>query len=275
MSAIPSFWQVARRPRWIGVLLACIAVAAVFALLGQWQIDRAVEQGQTDSRDTETAVPLASVAEPGAPMTTDAGGRMLSVAGEPVADDLRTLAGRSQDGRVGWWTIGRMLVPQAGADPASLAVAYSWSATEDAAARAVDELRSRGTREQALVGRYMPSEAPTHGDPRTGAREAMSLAALVNEWADWNGSAYAGYLIVDPAASGAQQPGDEPIVHARPITDTQLNWLNVFYAIEWVTFMVFALYLWYRLVRDARERELEAIEDAQAAAGEPGSAPRG
>ncbi|MEN9620072.1 MAG: hypothetical protein RL499_265, partial [Actinomycetota bacterium] len=32
----PDFWQVARRPRWIGALLLALAVAAGFAALGQW-----------------------------------------------------------------------------------------------------------------------------------------------------------------------------------------------------------------------------------------------
>jgi len=37
----------------------------------------------------------------------------------------------------------------------------------------------------------------------------------------------------------------------------------VFYAIEWVVFAGFAFFLWYRLVKDARQRE---IEEAAAAA---------
>ena len=57
----------------------------------------------------------------------------------------------------------------------------------------------------------------------------------------------------------------------RPVVDTQLNWLNIFYAIEWVAFMLFAFYLWYRLVKDALEREVEAIEDAEAEAAAAGS----
>ncbi len=36
-----------------------------------------------------------------------------------------------------------------------------------------------------------------------------------------------------------------------------LNLLNVFYAVEWVLFAGFAIYLWYRLVRDAVERAEE------------------
>ncbi|KZX22122.1 hypothetical protein [Rathayibacter tanaceti] len=47
------------------------------------------------------------------------------------------------------------------------------------------------------------------------------------------------------------------------MSDVSLNWLNVFYAIEWVVFAGFALYLWFRLVRDAWEREAEEALDAE------------
>jgi hypothetical protein len=50
-----------------------------------------------------------------------------------------------------------------------------------------------------------------------------------------------------------------------------LNWLNVFYAVEWVVFAGFAIFLWYRLVRDAVEREREAAEEAAGAGGADGA----
>ncbi|GEK79876.1 SURF1 family cytochrome oxidase biogenesis protein [Agrococcus baldri] len=270
---LPTFKQVATRPRWIGVLALCILVAGVFALLGQWQIERAVEQGQSDERDTETAVPLEQVAEPGETLTTEAGGRMVTFAGSWVPEDFDTLLGRDQHGTTGTWAIGRMLVEQPGGGQASLPVALSWFEDAAAAERAVDALRTADAPAE-LVGRLMPTEAPTQGDIREGTSEAMSVAALINQWSDYDGLVYGSYAILDEpsaAASGALADGAEPIVSLRPVTDTQLNWLNVFYAVEWVAFMLFAFYLWYRLVKDAHEREIEAIEDAEeAAAAAPG-----
>ena len=272
---LPTFRQVATRPRWIGVLLGCLAVAAVFALLGQWQIDRAVEQGQADERDTETAVPLASVAQPGSTLTTEAGGRLVSFAGTWVPEDFDTLAGRAQDDRVGAWVIGRILVPQADGDPVSMPVAIAWLPDVAAADTMVADLEAAGQAATGdLVGRLMPTEAPTQGDIQGDSKEAMSVAALINEWDAFDGRVYGSYAILDAAsadASGALVDGAEPIVSMRPVVDTQLNWLNIFYAIEWVAFMLFAFYLWYRLVKDALEREVEAIEDAEAEAAAAGS----
>ena len=277
----PTFKQVAKRPRWIGVLALCLLVAGVFALLGQWQIERAVEQGQADERDTETAVPLTSVAEPSSTLTTEAGGRMVSFSGEWVPDDFDTLIGRTQDDRTGTWVIGRMLVPQETGDPVSLAVALSWFVDAAAAERLVDELSSStqtGGADAAreLVGRLMPPEAPTMADVRGGTSEAMSVAALINQWDAYNGLVYGSYAILDEpsaAASAALVDGAEPIISMRPEVDTQLNTLNIFYAIEWIAFMLFAFYLWYRLAKDALEREIEAIEDAEAEAAAAAEAP--
>ena len=41
-------------------------------------------------------------------------------------------------------------------------------------------------------------------------------------------------------------------------------WLNIFYALEWIVFAGFAVYFWWRLVRDALERERE-LDDAAGA----------
>ncbi|MEY3909274.1 MAG: hypothetical protein RLZZ90_1181 [Actinomycetota bacterium] len=46
----PTFFSIARQPKWIGALLLSLAVAAVFALLGQWQLERSF------SKDAENSV---------------------------------------------------------------------------------------------------------------------------------------------------------------------------------------------------------------------------
>ena len=58
--------------------------------------------------------------------------------------------------------------------------------------------------------------------------------------------------------------GLDAISSPPPEQTSELNWLNVFYAVEWVVFAGFAIYLWYRLVRDAVERERDAAEGAAA-----------
>jgi hypothetical protein len=37
----------------------------------------------------------------------------------------------------------------------------------------------------------------------------------------------------------------------------KVNWLNLFYSLEWVVFAGFALFIWWRLVKDDYRRDLE------------------
>lgn len=250
----PGFLEVARRPRWIGALLFALAVAAIFAALGQWQIARAVEQGQADDRDTETPVALDSVAEPQQPLTAEAGGRIVEATATIDADSFIVLVGREQDGTSGAWLTARAIT-EAGD---SLAVAVGWAPTRAEAEAAIDDVDLAPA---TVVGRYLPSESPTVTDFEQDTTEAMSVGDLINRWPGFDGDVYSGYVVLDHAPASLTT-----IVSLPPEQQTQLNWLNVFYAVEWVAFMVFAMYLWFRLVQDAREREAEAIEDAEAEA---------
>jgi hypothetical protein len=69
---------------------------------------------------------------------------------------------------------------------------------------------------------------------------------------------YDGYIILAETVSPLTVISAPP-----PVPQAVLNWLNIFYAIEWIAFAVFALYFWFRLVKDAVERETEAAGEAQ------------
>ena len=234
------FRATALTPRWIAALVLALAIAAGFAALGQWQLGRSVDNAQTVEIDTETAVPLDSIAEPGTGMTETELGRIVTVSGRFVAGDTVALSPRGNGrGGTGTWLVGHLVTDEG----VSLAVALGWSA--DDAPEAGDLGRAE------WIGRYQLSEEPQSSDFEEGVRSALSVAELVNLWAD-PGPVYAGYLVLaDPVAPL------EPIVAEAPEREVTLNLLNVFYAIEWALFAGFAIYLWYRLVRDAVERQEE------------------
>jgi len=83
----------------------------------------------------------------------------------------------------------------------------------------------------------------------------MAVPELINLWESVPGGVYGGYVILDSAPAGL-----ELIDAPAPIAEVGLNLLNVFYAIEWVVFAGFAIFLWYRLVRDAWELENAPVE---------------
>ena len=91
------------------------------------------------------------------------------------------------------------------------------------------------------------------------AMQTVAVAQLINLWADYDDRpVYFAYVTAAEPAAGL-----EAIASPPPEESVELNWLNVFYAVEWAVFAGFAIFLWYRLVRDAVERERdEAAEEA-------------
>ena len=248
-------WSVARRPRWILALILSLAIAAGFAALGQWQLGRAVQTATVITYPTETVMPLSKVATPQKEVTDRAAGQMVSIVGRRVAGDTYVVSDRVNFGITGFWVIGHV-VAQNGA---SLAVALGWAPTKaraDAAAATLAE----GAASTTIVGRYQPTEPPDQQDFEHGIRSVVSIPELINDWKTVPTVAYGGYLVVRDAPAGLAR-----IQSPKPQNDVTLDWLNVFYAIEWVVFAGFAIYLWYRLVKDAWEREEEDRQDTAAA----------
>jgi len=233
-------WRVARRPKWIAALFLALGVAAIFGLLGQWQLDRSIEQGTIIERNTETVVPLESVAIPQSVITSEASGRMVSVectfmdGDDVVLENRRTLQG------VGQWLVRHCMTEQGH----SLAVAVGF-APEGVVANTLPLTTGE------IEGRYVPTESPQQSDFVAGEISTVAIPELLNLWAN-PGPVYGGYVVLAEAPEGLSTIGTE-----APPTQSELNWLNLFYALQWVIFGLFALYLWWRLVRDEWEREAE------------------
>nr|WP_209707115.1 SURF1 family cytochrome oxidase biogenesis protein [Leucobacter exalbidus] len=262
-----------RRPQWILALLLALAVAAGFALLAQWQAGIAVQNQAQEQSDTETPRPLADLAS-ATKGVTDAGAEMVALAGgEFAAEDFVVVSSRVNDGVEGSWVVGNLVTQAPNAEPgAHLAVAVGWSPNETAAQAIADQLsRDPALLDGSLIeGRYMVAEAPEvprpDADPQ--ALDTMMPAQLANVWGHVDGPVYAGFLVMhpsDPAELAAL--GLDPIDSFAPVPADAVNWLNVFYAIEWLVFGGFAVFFWYRLSRDAWEKEHEMqILEAEAAA---------
>jgi cytochrome oxidase assembly protein ShyY1 len=242
-----TFWTVARRPRWIAALLLCLGIAAGFAALGQWQLSRSIDNAPVEGApDTGAAVPLESIAEPQAAVTPAQFGRYVTVRGTFVLEDYTVITGRNNGGTdEGAVLLGHMTTT----DGITLVVALGWAPDAGTAQAAADGLRSQLI--VPLIGRYLPSEVPSDSDFEAGERNAISVAELINVWPDAV-PAYGGYLVTATPVEGLQA-----IYSPEPSREVSLNLLNVFYAIEWVVFAGFAVYLWWRLVRDVVEREAD------------------
>jgi hypothetical protein len=124
-----------------------------------------------------------------------------------------------------------------------------------------------------LTGRLLPSESPLpNTDPGPGRASAVSVAELIN---DWNVSSYPGFVAASTELSGGTDVGPsaaggdvKPLRIGPQPPAQQLNWLNLFYSVEWVVFAGFALFIWWRLVKDDYRRDLEDELDEELAGDE-------
>ncbi len=267
----PTLREVMLRGRWIAMLLLCLVVAGVFAWLGQWQLGRAIDTDPTPAGATEQVQPLADVSAPGEYLDGPLVGQRVTVTGTWVPGDFIIVSSRFNDNVEGYWVTGQLRIAGE-AGPTSIAVAVGWAQTEAEAEAAIAELNlsaeapGAATTPLAVTGRLISDEGPRlpprGADAQTMVR--MSPAALLSRWHDTDGLSVYRSFVVSEVAQGPLTDIDSP----APEQNSNVNWLNIFYAIEWAVFAGFAFYLWYRLAKDAWEREVEDIQDAAAAASE-------
>jgi len=259
----PTLREVMLRPKWIGMLALFVVVAGVFAWLGQWQLGRALATGNTTPAQLEVVRPIDQVVKPGRYLDGALVGQRVSVSGFYLPGDFIAISQRLNDGVEGYWVTGQLRV--AGTPkPTSIAVAIGWAPSAAKASEAIAALNAeagRPVRVAATVkGRLVADEGPVV-PPSAHPFEltVMSPAALLSRWHDISGLAvYRPYLLSDHAEAGLTT------ISAPPPPGNGVNWLNLFYAAEWAVFAGFAFYMWYRLAKDAWEKEREELSGTPA-----------
>ena len=250
-------WSVARRPRWIAALIFALLLAAIFAGLSQWQLARSVSTGTVVPRHTETVVPLSSVSKPQTSVSADAAGQLVKVTGSWVPGDYVLVSDRLNGSRIGYWVVGHFAATTETGARAGLVAALGWAPNRAESASALKRVTAaRDTGNVTLTGRYYPDEGASDSDFEHGKLSTVSAGSMINLWKSTDpAGVYGGYLV-----GSAPVRGLTVIASPAPSTDVELNLLNIFYAAEWVVFAGFALFLWYRLVKDAWEREQEEAQ---------------
>lgn len=262
-------------PKWIGAFLLALLVAGGFAWLGQWQLGHAITLTAEDAIDGEQARPLTSVTQPGDSVTDESAGTVLSASGSFVEGDYDIVEQRRNGGQEGTWLVGHFEI--AGSQGGHLAVAIGWAKDTAAAAQALAKFEAAAVGQTFdIEGRYMPGDAPVvpRADEDPNRILSMSSAQLVNLWQPFDGRAYAGFLVMHPGpvdkansltADALSAAGLDVIDSVPPLPVQTVNWLNVFYAAEWVVFAGFAIFFWYRLARDDWEKihELQLLKAAE------------
>lgn len=270
-------WKTALKPRWIAGLVFAIAVSGVFVLLSQWQFGRSTQPEVPVNPATEDARALTETLQPGDFFHGSVADQMVTAEGSYDPAKQVLVPGRLYNGESGYWVVSAFAVTGApalsgvAASPQTwIPVARGWVADPAEAAAPPSGILE-------LTGRLLPSESPVpESAPDPGRATAVSVAELINYWGV---SSYPGFIAATAEISNgtdigpAAVPGElKPLRIGPQPPAQQVNWLNLFYSLEWVVFAGFAIFIWWRLVKDDYLRDLEdSLEDGSAL--QPGAGP--
>lgn len=242
-------------PRLWGAHLLAIAGVTAAVWLGFWQYDawqahREAERVDITNDDPE---PLTDVLGPDDPFPAEHVGRPVTVEGTWLPEGTVLVSGRREDGDSGpdgSWVVTPLAVGGAG-EPA-VPVVRGWLAGEDPATAPAPP-----TGDAFVVGWLQPGEGTgaADEDPTDDVLPQLRIADLVQRV---DVDLYGGYVVVDPEATEKGAGGNAGTDELAPATLDQLppastftGWRNLAYAIEWWLFAAFALFLWWRYVREA------------------------
>lgn len=256
--------KTAVKPKWIAALVFALAVCAVLVLLSQWQFSRSLQKDVAPPSVTEKVQPLLGTMKPGEPMMGDIEGQLVSATGHFDAGKQVLVPSRVQDGEVGFWVVTAFVVDGApvldgvaATKEVVIPVARGWIP-------AADNVPAAPAGNIKLEGRLLNSEGPEPApDLPAGQVSTLSSSELTNLW---DVTTYAAFIVahsevLDGQDVGAAAAGGPLQVITVTATDqnSKINWLNIFYAAEWVIFAGFALFLWWRLVADDYRRDQDAL----------------
>lgn len=227
----PNFFRVATRPKWIGALLLSLLVAAIFAGLGQWQLDRAFTKDEPKTNSSGSSIPLVE--------------KKLSLDTRHVF----IVDGRLQNGVTGYW----ILINANDEQMVSTTLALGWVEKLADAEKLRTSLKGVYQTEAFLPikGYPLPSEAPQAADSaKPYLLHSVSLGQLINLYSpDQPIKSAPEYLALSASSVQLSDAALKPIQVTYRDAE-KINWLSAFYFLEWMLFAGFAVFLWWRLVKD-------------------------
>lgn len=234
--------RTALQPRWLVLLAILIAVLIAFTQLGLWQISRANSADERDAlrtQEQQSAVPLASVTAPHAPFPPNGSNLPVEVSGAYEPSLQFVVPNRVLNGQQGWWVVTGLRTD----DGSLLPVLRGWVADPL-------EAGTPDTGSRVVQGTLAPSESAVPDADGTalasGELASIELATLANTWP---GDLYNAFIFAtdeQPAVSGEVQPVPPP-----SLAGESLDWRNLGYALQWWVFAGFAVYMYWRFLRDA------------------------
>lgn len=266
--------KLALTPRWLGALLLALLFATSFMFLSKWQLGSASSNQVHADPAKEVVRPLGQTAKPFEPVLATEADTMVRTTGHYVPHSTVLVSDRLNDGTKGYWIVSRFVPSDSSAtttadgkkEQTSLGVARAFTTAADPSS-----LPAEPTGDVSLAGRLIANEGPVTSKD-AGSTTILGSPATAQLTNLWDAPLYSGVVVAAaevPASTAlpldsagkvpdTARPMDLPAgyerIRADQVTDDSLNWLNLFYALEWVVFAGFALFLWWHMLRDDYRR---------------------
>jgi surfeit locus 1 family protein len=233
-------------PRFWGVHLLALVCVVVAGWLGAWQYDAWQQRRAAEAADLTQAdpIPLAEAMGPDDPFPGDLVGQPVVVDGTWVPEGTVFVSGRDHDGRSGYWAVTPLAV--SAPDGPALPIVRGWVPSPETAA-------PPPTGPTELVGWLQPPDGSTavDEDPDDDVLPQLRIADLIQRV---DQDLYGGYAVATEPVGGLEAADLEQLPDAGRFTALR----NLLYALEWWVFGGFAVFIWWRYLRDTLQREAAA-----------------
>ncbi len=235
-------------PRQLMLHVLMLVLVAAMTWLCLWQLGKAQHPHQAPSG--QPSVSVQSVSQPGQ-LSPEAFNRPITAEGVYLPAQTVLIPDRMLHGRSGSWVLTPLRLP----DGSVLAVVRGWSDQSITTGEVPVSVQ--------LSGHFLPPEqAPARPSARPGEVATVDLAALSPLWG--NPALHEGYLL---ASSEHPPPTDLAGVSLTRIpasnaetSDTGAPFSNAAYALQWLAFSAFVVFLWWRILRDGWRRQAISAE---------------
>lgn len=246
-------------PRQLAVHAVALMLVTAMAWLCWWQLGKAQHRDPSPP-SLEQAVDLEAVSQAGQ-WAPQAFNQPVLASGRYRYDQTVSIPGRILNGQAGAWVI----TPLQLGEGSVVAVVRGWTQAPLPSVSSGPSCPNpaRGECLVTVTGQFLPPEqAPTRPEG-TAARQvaAVDLAQLTPLWG--NPPLHEGYLL---AAHETPSPTDLGILTLTRIpptnaqtSDTGAPFSNASYAVQWLAFSGFVLFLWWRILRDGWRKQNENV----------------
>ncbi|GAA1745010.1 SURF1 family protein [Rothia terrae] len=271
----------ALKPRWIGLLLVALALVSGFVMLSMWQLNSST-LGRVNADPAKDRVrPYTEVLKANEPLIQTQVDTVVEAEGTYVQGSSYLIENRLENGAHGYWIVSEFVPKDAQKvsidgkqTQRAIAVARAWSRTTEIPQEPQGTVKIAGrvvSNEPAVASQSRHDEDAAN--PRTLA--STSTAQLTNLW---ERPLYSSILTVAAEVPASQslpvtaektidesstiigQNQDLTPVRVAQVEDHDINWLNIFYSLEWLVFAGFALYLWWRMLKDSLDKESDPAQ---------------